>query len=501
MDALDSAPGVPGRRTANEVHAAAARGTATPSAALPHADLIQRAFGRHDISRIRAHTGSEATAATRAMGAQAYATGDHVVLGAGVDLHTVAHEAAHVVQQRAGVHLAGGVGAQSDVYERHADAVADAVVAGRSAEQLLDHGPAGAGSGGGGGAVQRKEVPVWGGVFQDHLYNADDGPDSKGATMLLEFRPRSDLGDVNDAVSLVQTVRDTTKLVAEGDDHTPLATTSLVHERKLTEGGPEELGTAIDQEVLSPLETDQSQRVVNVDPRYSERRMRADQPLKLQPDSSTMGPRSTVKDGSGWRGAWLSDQPSVSVGVQSRQSHGKVRGRLTGDMRFEVAALHNDREFIGSVRWGWKMDGDHPVLDPATLTLGDPGNASPTLLKAAAKWNTTELVDPTSGDRHKTMPLPTASVGREVVNKQKSTTGPRWVLAQESGGYVVVKLKPELELGEGDITSQEHALQMTFDDESDGKDGGLNGPYVSMDFDEAHAHKGRELLKLLNELS
>jgi hypothetical protein len=42
------------------------------------------------------------------------------------------------VQQRAGVMLAGGVGAAGDRYEQHADAVADAVVAGRSAEGMLD---------------------------------------------------------------------------------------------------------------------------------------------------------------------------------------------------------------------------------------------------------------------------------------------------------------------------------------------------------------------------
>ncbi|HET9623306.1 MAG TPA: DUF4157 domain-containing protein [Kofleriaceae bacterium] len=90
------------------------------------------------MSGVKAHTGSDAAASARDMGAQAYATGDHVVLGDTTDLHTVAHEAAHIVQQRAGVHLRGGVGAVGDPYERHADAVADQVVQGKSAEALLD---------------------------------------------------------------------------------------------------------------------------------------------------------------------------------------------------------------------------------------------------------------------------------------------------------------------------------------------------------------------------
>lgn len=44
-----------------------------------------------------------------------------------------------MVQQRGGVQLKGGVGEADDAYERHADAVADAVVQGKSAEGLLDH--------------------------------------------------------------------------------------------------------------------------------------------------------------------------------------------------------------------------------------------------------------------------------------------------------------------------------------------------------------------------
>lgn len=135
------------------VHAAVARGTATPATKLPYTDQIQRAFGRHDISGVQAHMGGDAAASAQEMGARAYATGDHVVLGEGADLHTAAHEAAHVVQQRDGVQRKGGLGEDGDVYERHADAVADRVVRGESAEALLDEH---AGGGGGGPAIQRK---------------------------------------------------------------------------------------------------------------------------------------------------------------------------------------------------------------------------------------------------------------------------------------------------------------------------------------------------------
>jgi|GEM_PF-3018477 len=136
-----------------EVHAAAAHGTSGGGGALPHLAAIQRSFGVHDVSGVRAHVGGKAGEACASMGAQAYASGGAVAFGRRPDLHTAAHEAAHVVQQRAGVQLAGGVGRQGDAYERHADAVADLVVQGKSAESLLGRPSAG---GGGRSGVQKK---------------------------------------------------------------------------------------------------------------------------------------------------------------------------------------------------------------------------------------------------------------------------------------------------------------------------------------------------------
>jgi hypothetical protein len=120
-----------------DVHATADAGVTGPGGRLPHLDRIQQAFGRHNVSGVRAHTDGAAATANAEMGSQAYARGNDVAFGSTPDLHTAAHEAAHVVQQRAGVHLKGGVGEQGDSYERHADAVADTVVAGGSAEALL----------------------------------------------------------------------------------------------------------------------------------------------------------------------------------------------------------------------------------------------------------------------------------------------------------------------------------------------------------------------------
>jgi len=131
------------------VQAAAARGVEAPTTALPHREKIQAAFGDHDISKVQAHVGGNTA---NEMGANAYATGNHVVFDRQPDLHTAAHEVAHVVQQAKGVNLYGGVGQAGDTHERHADAVADRVVAGQSARDLLGAPGAGAAST---GVVQR----------------------------------------------------------------------------------------------------------------------------------------------------------------------------------------------------------------------------------------------------------------------------------------------------------------------------------------------------------
>src|SRR5262249_23052070 len=67
-----------------------------------------------------------------------FAVGNAVAFDGAPDLHTAAHEAAHVVQQRGGVQLKGGVNEAGDEHEQHANQVADRVVAGSSAEDLLD---------------------------------------------------------------------------------------------------------------------------------------------------------------------------------------------------------------------------------------------------------------------------------------------------------------------------------------------------------------------------
>ncbi|MEC7241055.1 MAG: DUF4157 domain-containing protein, partial [Myxococcota bacterium] len=126
-----------GRRPKNSVEKASA-GLSSASSPLPHRSRIQASFGTHDVSDIKAQVGGDAGETADALGARAYASGDRVAFQQGKDdLHTAAHEAAHVIQQASGK-IAPGESKPGDEQERHADAVADKVVAGESAQQLLD---------------------------------------------------------------------------------------------------------------------------------------------------------------------------------------------------------------------------------------------------------------------------------------------------------------------------------------------------------------------------
>jgi hypothetical protein len=131
---------------------AAAEGLAGGGQPLPHLDRIQASFGpSHDLSGVRAHVGGPAAEASRGIGADGFASGNAVAFREQPDLALAAHEAAHVVQQRQGVHLKGGVGEAGDAHEQQADAVAERVVAGDSAADLLP----------GGGAADGAELQLY----------------------------------------------------------------------------------------------------------------------------------------------------------------------------------------------------------------------------------------------------------------------------------------------------------------------------------------------------
>lgn len=216
-----------GRDAYPDATSIAAQGLSGPATTLPFADRIQACFGRHGVAGISAHVGGPAADAASALGAHAFASGNSVAFGKAPDLHTAAHEAAHVVQQRAGVHLKGGMGEAGDVHEQHADAVADKVVRGESAEALLDQY---GGSGGSGGLqfslVRPAEVMPGMGTFNINLATVNaptPGPGQRaGMDGFIQFTPTAGAPNSN-TIGIWQIVKDTNA----GDPSTDRGTGSI----------------------------------------------------------------------------------------------------------------------------------------------------------------------------------------------------------------------------------------------------------------------------------
>lgn len=146
---------------------------------LPYQGEIQKSFGRHKLDGVEVYKDKGAKDAAKEIGARAYAMGNKIAFGESPDLHTAAHEAAHVVQQRAGVK--GGA-----KWEKHADEVADAVVAGKSAEPLLDEVTGGGNSDkhfGAGDAVQKKATQVAADHLSSGYFKAEGSKATLGSAM------------------------------------------------------------------------------------------------------------------------------------------------------------------------------------------------------------------------------------------------------------------------------------------------------------------------------
>ena len=366
---VQRAPAAPSGVSDEEVHAAARRGTAGAGGELPHAAAIQRSFGAFDIGGIRAHTDAAAAEGTAAMGARAFASGNDVAFAPGAtDLHTAAHEAAHVVQQRAGVHLAGGVGAAGAVFARHADAVADKVVAGESAEALLAAGPSGATSSSpsGGHVVQRSTKATAMGTFTDEKYELAG---TSKLHMTLKFTP----GDKVDAtkIGLTQSLKDT-------KDGSPNSIDAAARSRKSPDGHAMDRLSDNNNPIYGAPALGAGQGLEDT----AQTNNKTADPTELNPDNgrnATFDLGHRTKTGDAWdvKDAGLYDGPTIVGGPNSSKE-------------FETAALALEGPqkgtYYGSVKWGWKKDGSGTLskIDFDVVSMGVP---SKEFLGAASMWN------------------------------------------------------------------------------------------------------------------
>ncbi|MEU2435575.1 DUF4157 domain-containing protein [Streptomyces rubradiris] len=147
-----------------------------------------------DFSDVRVHTGSTARASAAEVGARAYTSGNHVVIGdGGADRHTLAHELTHVIQQRQGPVSATDNGSglrvsdPSDRFEREAEANATRVLSAPAPHQgeavqraATDTDRAG------GAAIQRAPAAQGAHAQGEHIFNALDALAKEAGTTLAD---------------------------------------------------------------------------------------------------------------------------------------------------------------------------------------------------------------------------------------------------------------------------------------------------------------------------
>jgi hypothetical protein len=343
----------------------AERGTADSAEPYPFREQIQRGFGHHDIGNVRAHTGSHAAAAARALGARAFTFGDRVAFDGAPDLHTAAHEAAHVVQQRAGA-LAHGKG--SDALERHADVVADRIVQGRPAATLLDAMAPGRRSRAVAvqhRAVQRVPVKTKYGEFDTTKYDPLPPGAAAGAEIgvdiVLTFEPGANVDAKK--IGLTQSVRS----VLGGN---AVAIHPAMHKRMVPSGNTGE-GRQIDRSTLGAY----------ANPLYATGVPGAKDKLEDTPTVPGWGQHGwhyTDKGKPKKQKAILKDQPSLG-------GHAK-----NSEQVFETAALAvegaQSGTYMGSVEWGWKIDGAG-TFTKLKLKLIKDAVPSAEFMAAAKQWN------------------------------------------------------------------------------------------------------------------
>lgn len=385
-------------------------GVLGPGSSLPYRELVQKSFGRHDISSIQAHGDSHANAASRALRASAFTLGNHVGFAGSPSLHTAAHEAAHVIQQNLGLSLAGGVGGVRDEHERHADAVADRVVRGQSSEALLDaYAPRGTQRCR--NQLQLKSVKSAYGEFDTISYHSltDNAGAGIGCEMYLRFKP----GDSVDStkIGLVQTVKST-----EAGAHVALNAGKAAQD--VTSGPGKHFHIDQHASVANPLYATEEAPAAKVG------RMGAWPTLHHAAELSA--PQKAASDATGVKGISYGGFGQhgfrKKVGPDWKIQAAQVRdnptlpgsaGKANSGQQFETAALAvegaQQGSYYGSVEWGWRRDGGSAfkLLDFKIVSMGSPSerfNAS------ARKWNKSKTWTPAGGFGGSVIKLPVTNV-------------------------------------------------------------------------------------------
>ena len=372
-----------------EAFSDATSGTPSP---LPHRARMESAFGQ-SFAGISAHVGtSQAQRGLARLGARAAAFGSDVAFAeSNPDPHDVAHELAHVVQQRGGGRAvqakAAGVSAPGDRAELAADRAADAVMRDEPAP------PVGTADG---ATLHRTRVKTNGGEFDNGPMYAPRGSTGAvgtrvGAAIMVDFIP----GELAEApaggIVLVQTVKGVTDRVPgtatlnPARDQGDTAVSTDTDESGLVAPN----GFAVDVSVHRPGRGDP-----NHNPIYGV-------------GFGATAPSATLNDGTPslgrtQRGAHVRNPITgvldPPVNAQMEDGPGRIIGVAgqTFEMNFEIAALITAGPmvdtYLGSVEWGWQSDAAGNVTLKPFVPLAS-GAPTADFMQAAGVWNNASFHD------------------------------------------------------------------------------------------------------------
>jgi Domain of unknown function (DUF4157) len=406
-----------------------------PTVPLPHRAAMEAAFGT-TFEDVRAHAGGpDARAGLAALGARAATRGHAVVFGdAAPSPSLVAHELAHVVQQRRGV---AGVARRptapappGSAAERAADAAGEAAASGRP---VPDVGSAAANE------IQRAPITTSGGEWEATKYAAASEPGRAGADIDLKFTPKAPV--LADTIGLLQSVTSLMSTVAGGAVNAPGYPAGSPNKASIALGaGSVDPGRAIDQGDSGDADT-----LPNTNPLYAVENT----PGNVSASLTDVGPNA----GFGSHASRKRDAAGIvteTAGLLSDTPRRRIRfPKQEWRQTFEATALVLDgplaHMYLGSVEWGWKSDDTgKATLDPDAIRVVREGPPTAAFMEAAKKWNAASFTDPATGTSYDTVDLPLEAVDPGALSTPDLAT--RLVDSRREAGVLAGDAKSRKEL-------------------------------------------------------
>jgi hypothetical protein len=405
---------------------------------------LERTFDA-DFSTVRVHTDSEAGRLSRALGANAFATGRDIFFDHGAyqpdnfrGQKLLAHELVHVVQQRGAAPSKLVLGEPGDHYEREADAISTNIAA--TPGQLTSSDSLDASHGSARPAttpirmtpvtssstslVQRDPnedkkkaskpasakpvtttpagaapVKTWAGDFAAPTFELGSSGDVYGANIVISFMPNQSVDA--ESIALVQTAQSfKSNIGTQVDPLDEVPQPDTVKTSKAQEvfkdrlvGDVSDFGRQIDQlpESRTPL------ALTTVDPSSTEL-------AKSVPERDFMSAGLKIHtqfgfrtDKRGARAAETADTPRLTLPVSA-----------SGSQHFETTALAIDGiqkgTYYGSVKWGWSKEAGKTSPDLINFEKSQDAAPSSGFFKAATAWNASK-----NTEDKPSIPLPISS--------------------------------------------------------------------------------------------